>query len=79
MMALAPRLGRQEAHHLVQRLARQAAAGNRSLRETALEDDATVSALGTDRIERALQPDGYLGVAGASIDKAVARWTRRTD
>lgn len=79
MMALAPQLGRHEAHHLVERLVKQAVAGNRSLRETALEDEAAVSALGPDRIERALQPDGYLGVAGASIDEAVARWAcRRT-
>ncbi len=77
MMALAPQLGRHEAHHLVQRLVKRAVAGNRSLREAALEDDTAVSTLGTDRIERVLQPEDYLGVAGESIDEAVARWTRR--
>jgi 3-carboxy-cis,cis-muconate cycloisomerase len=79
MMALAPRLGRLEAHRLVADLARRTITGGPTLRRLAEQDETVLAVLGREGIAEAFRPEAYLGVAGASIDEAVARWTRRRD
>jgi adenylosuccinate lyase/3-carboxy-cis,cis-muconate cycloisomerase len=61
MMAAAPVLGRDHAHHELMRLARSAAAQGKPLAEVAAADPAFAAALGPDALERALDPAAYLG------------------
>jgi adenylosuccinate lyase len=61
MIAAAPVLGRDQAHHELMRLARSAAAQGKTLAEVAAADPAFSSALGADELERALDPAAYLG------------------
>lgn len=79
MMALAPRLGRPEAHRLVADLARRSIAGGAPLRRLAEQDESVLAVLGREGIADALRPEGYLGVAGLSVDDAVARWAQQRD
>jgi 3-carboxy-cis,cis-muconate cycloisomerase len=62
--ALAPRLGRTEAHDVVSE-----AACARSFREALLVDDRT--GLAADELDALLDPAGYLGAAEALVDRAL--------
>ncbi|MCT8972865.1 3-carboxy-cis,cis-muconate cycloisomerase [Microbaculum marinisediminis] len=74
MMALAPTLGRQEAHHVVEAAARRAIAENRPLADICRETDEIVDGLGLEGIATALDPSTYLGIAEATVDTVVSRW-----
>jgi 3-carboxy-cis,cis-muconate cycloisomerase len=69
--ALAPRVGRAEAHAIV-----AAAAGAPSFRE-ALLADARVG-LSADELDVLLDPSGYLGAAEALVDRALAVYAEET-
>ncbi|HTX13072.1 MAG TPA: 3-carboxy-cis,cis-muconate cycloisomerase [Solirubrobacteraceae bacterium] len=69
--ALAPSLGSARAQALVAGAARRAVDEDRSFREVLLEDPAVGDALGAQRLDAALNPAGYLGVAGKLIDRAL--------
>jgi 3-carboxy-cis,cis-muconate cycloisomerase len=71
MIAAAPVLGRDHAHHELMRLARSAAAHGRGLAEVAAADAEFAGALGADELERALDPAAYLGES-ARIARDVA-------
>jgi 3-carboxy-cis,cis-muconate cycloisomerase len=75
MMAAAPVLGRDHAHHELMRLARLAAAEGRSLAEVAAADPDFAGALGREGIELALDPAGYLGES-ADLARAIAEAPR---
>jgi 3-carboxy-cis,cis-muconate cycloisomerase len=72
MLALAPKLGRIEAHHALEALSRRAMVENRHLRELALADPMIAAELGPDLIAQLLDPSRYLGVCEAFIDNALA-------
>jgi len=73
MMGLAPLLGRGEAHHVVHHACDVALAEGIAL-ATALGRDATVSArLTPAQIATLTDPAGYLGMAGAFVDRVLAR------
>jgi 3-carboxy-cis,cis-muconate cycloisomerase len=72
MLALAPKLGRNEAHHTLEALSRQAVAENRQLRDLALADPSIAAQLAPDLIARLFEPSGYLGASEAFIDNALA-------
>jgi 3-carboxy-cis,cis-muconate cycloisomerase len=72
MMASAPVLGRDRAHHELIRLSRAAAAQGVSLAECAGADAALSQALGAEGIERALDPAAYLGESGSIAHRAAA-------
>jgi 3-carboxy-cis,cis-muconate cycloisomerase len=75
-MALAEKLGKAQAHELVEHASRRAAKEQRHLRDL-LGADATVTAhLSPAELDRLFEPDGYLGVAQAFIDRVVQ--TQRT-
>lgn len=74
MMALAPTLGRHEAHHVVEAAARRAIAENRPLADICRETDEIVDGLGLEGIATALDPSTYLGIAEATVDTVVSRW-----
>jgi len=73
-MALAPRLGRQEAHHLVQTASQQAVARKTDLRAAALDDEQIRSALSPEEIDRALDPSAYLGSTDVFVARALASY-----
>jgi 3-carboxy-cis,cis-muconate cycloisomerase len=72
MMALGAKLGRLEAHHLVEAACRRAVAEGRHLRAV-LGDDPTVAAqLDTAALDRLFDPLNYLGAADALISRVLA-------
>ncbi len=77
MMAAAPVLGRDHAHHELIRLARLAVKEGRDLAEVAAADPDFAGALGREGIERALDPAGYLGESG-DLARAIAKASRET-
>lgn len=79
MMALAPHVGRMEAHRLVGDAARRAAASDRTLSEAAREDEAIASRLDADEITAALAPAGYLGAADTFLDAMLHEHERMRD
>ena len=71
-MALAERIGKTEAHHLVEAASKKAGADKKDLRDV-LEADARVTAhLGADRLTKLFEPMAYQGVAQALIDRLLA-------
>jgi 3-carboxy-cis,cis-muconate cycloisomerase len=72
-MALAPRLGRTEAQHLVQAACLHAAERDQSLQQAALEDVHICTVLSPQAIEIALNPTHYLGSADLLINRALQR------
>jgi 3-carboxy-cis,cis-muconate cycloisomerase len=71
MIAAAPVLGRDHAHHELMRLTRSAAAQGRGLAEIAAADPAFADAFGAEELEHALDPTAYLGES-ARIARSVA-------
>ncbi len=71
MMALAPKTGRMKAHHIVEALAKKATAGGLTLAAAASAETAITAHLSQDEIDRALDPQAYLGSADAMIDKVL--------
>ena len=72
MMALAPKIGRSEAHHRVEAASKLALASKRPLGEVAKAEPAIAGNLSAEEIDRALDPGRYLGSAEAMIDAALA-------
>jgi 3-carboxy-cis,cis-muconate cycloisomerase len=77
MLALAPKLGRNEAHHAVEILSRRAAAENRQLGDLALAEASITKELSPKLIEEIFDPSTYLGASQAFIDNALAIHRRR--
>ncbi len=71
-MALAPRLGRQAAHHVVQAASKAAVERSTDLRTAVLDDTQIRSALSTEEIDRALDPAAYLGSSDVFVARALA-------
>jgi 3-carboxy-cis,cis-muconate cycloisomerase len=77
MLALAPKLGRNEAHHAVENLSRRAVAENRQLRDLALAEKSITAELSPARITQIFDPSTYVGASEAFIDNALAIHRRR--
>lgn len=76
--ALAPRTGRQAAHHLVQAACLRALESGNDLRQAALVDEHIHTALSAEEIDEALDPSRYLGSTDALIDRALADYLAMT-
>jgi 3-carboxy-cis,cis-muconate cycloisomerase len=72
MLALAPKMGRREAHQAVEALSRRAVAEKRHLREIALADRRVGAHLEPSAVEALFDPLTYLGAAETFIDRALA-------
>jgi 3-carboxy-cis,cis-muconate cycloisomerase len=72
MLALAPLMGRNEAHHAVEQLSRRAVAENRQLHDLAMADAHVTAHLAPDAIARLFDPSTYLGATQDFIDAALA-------
>jgi 3-carboxy-cis,cis-muconate cycloisomerase len=70
--ALAPSVGRADAQQLVEKAARRSVESGLGFREVLLELPQVRDGLGRDGLDAALDPAGYLGVAGELIDRALA-------
>ena len=73
-MTLAQRLGKDEAHQLVQSVSRRVASDGADLRRAALEGWRVRAVLGPDAIDAALDPAAYLGSTSPLIDRALRRF-----
>lgn len=71
-MALAPTLGRDQAHQLVAALCRQAAAARVPVRELLQGDPTIAGALDDAALDRLLDPVNYLGMAGAFVTRVLS-------
>jgi 3-carboxy-cis,cis-muconate cycloisomerase len=65
------KLGRLEAHDLVEAACRRALEEGKHLREELLRDERIREALSEEGIDATLDPAGYLGAAGAFVDRAL--------
>ena len=79
MMALAPAIGRMEAHHRVEAASKLALARRRPLAEIALAEPAIAGNLSAEEIVRVLNPANYLGSANAMIDAAIVEARREME
>ena len=73
MMGLAPVMGRGEAHHVVNHACDLALAEGLPLAEALLRDQQLAGKLTREEVERLTDPAGYLGAAGAFVDRVLAR------
>ena len=71
---VADRLGRLQAHEVVESAARRAADGGKPFREELLAEPVLREHLSAWEIDAALDPAGYLGSAGPFIDRALERY-----
>jgi len=76
-MALAPSVGKEEAHHLLARACRRAVEEGRSLDDVLTDDPDVTAHLDADEIRARLDPRRYLGQSRAFIDRVLARWDRK--
>ncbi|WEQ50905.1 adenylosuccinate lyase family protein (plasmid) [Komagataeibacter oboediens] len=75
MMALAPKIGRGQAHDMLYKVCRAALEQNRSLAEMLKADDAVTEQLSHRQIDHLTDPARYLGCAGEMIDAVLAHST----
>jgi 3-carboxy-cis,cis-muconate cycloisomerase len=71
-MALAEKIGKSEAHHLVEAASKSAAAGNKELREVLMQDPKVALHLDAGKIAALFEPMAYQGVSQALIDRLLA-------
>ncbi len=72
-VALSGSIGRPAAQKLVEEAVSRSVRDGRSLRDVLIELPEVAEGLGTERLDAALEPERYLGVTGALIDRALAR------
>jgi 3-carboxy-cis,cis-muconate cycloisomerase len=74
MMGLAPQIGRNHAHKLVQAVANRAIDAGLTLREGLLTEPEVTDRLSKAEIDALLEPANYTGSAGAMVDAVIARY-----
>jgi 3-carboxy-cis,cis-muconate cycloisomerase len=70
--ALADKIGKSEAHHLVEAMSRKALAEKKHLRDVLAEDPKVTSLLSPEKIAALLEPKTYQGTSQALIDRLLA-------
>jgi 3-carboxy-cis,cis-muconate cycloisomerase len=71
-MALAEKIGKSEAHHLVEAASKKAVADKKDLREVLTKDPKVAAHLDAARIARLFEPMAYQGVSQTLIDRLLA-------
>jgi 3-carboxy-cis,cis-muconate cycloisomerase len=71
MMGLAPRTGRNEAHHLVAKACAKAIESDRPLYDVLLETKEVAGPLGAEKLKALTDPANYLGAAQAMVDRVL--------
>jgi 3-carboxy-cis,cis-muconate cycloisomerase len=77
MMTLGERIGRGEAHHLLETASRKAIAERRHLRDVLANDEHITRHLDEGTLKRLFDPLAYLGSAQQFVDRALAAYRRR--
>jgi 3-carboxy-cis,cis-muconate cycloisomerase len=70
--ALAEKIGKSDAHHLIEAAVKKAVAGKQHLRDVLTSDPNVTAHLGADRIAKLFDPMAYQGVSQALIDRLLA-------
>ncbi|TMB02768.1 MAG: 3-carboxy-cis,cis-muconate cycloisomerase, partial [Deltaproteobacteria bacterium] len=78
-MALAARVGRSQAHEIVERASRRAAESGRQLREVLAEDPAAAKHLPAKDLAEVFDPRNWLGESAALVDRVLAERRRRRE
>jgi 3-carboxy-cis,cis-muconate cycloisomerase len=71
-MALAEKIGKRDAHHLVEAASKKAVAGKKHLRDVLTEDPKLAANLSADKLTKLFEPMAYQGVSQALIDRLLA-------
>jgi 3-carboxy-cis,cis-muconate cycloisomerase len=71
-MALAEKIGKSEAHRLVEAASKKAITGKKGLREVLTTDPKVTAHLGADRLAKLFEPMAYQGASQALIDRLLA-------
>src|SRR5438067_10452664 len=71
-MALAEKIGKSDAHHLVEAASKRAVAEKKHLRDVLTADARTAAQLDADRIAELFEPMAYQGASQALIDRLLA-------
>jgi 3-carboxy-cis,cis-muconate cycloisomerase len=70
--ALAEKIGKSDAHHLMEAATKKAVAGKKHLREVMAKDSRIAAQLSADQLTKLLEPMAYQGVSQALIDRLLA-------
>ncbi len=70
--ALAEKIGKRDAHHLVEAASKQAVAGKQHLRDVLTSDSKVTAQLGAEAIAKLFEPMAYQGASQALIDRLLA-------
>jgi 3-carboxy-cis,cis-muconate cycloisomerase len=70
--ALAEKIGKSEAHHLVEAASKKAVAEKKELRDVLAGDSKVAAHLGADKLTKLFEPMAYQGVSQALIDRLLA-------
>jgi 3-carboxy-cis,cis-muconate cycloisomerase len=71
-MALAEKIGKSEAHHLVEAASKKAVANKKDLRQVLAADPGVTAHLSAERLTQLFEPMGYQGVSQTLIDRLLA-------
>jgi 3-carboxy-cis,cis-muconate cycloisomerase len=71
-MALAEKIGKSEAHHLVEAASKKAVTEKKGLRDVLTKDPKVVAHLNADKLTKLFEPMAYQGVSQALIDRLLA-------
>jgi 3-carboxy-cis,cis-muconate cycloisomerase len=71
-MALAAKIGKSDAHHLIETASKKAAADKKHLRDVLTADSKITAQLGADHIAKLFEPMAYQGASQALIDRLLA-------
>jgi 3-carboxy-cis,cis-muconate cycloisomerase len=71
-MALAERIGKREAHHLVEAATKKAVSDKKDLRDVLAEDQQVTTHLDAGKLAALFEPTAYQGVSQPLIDRLLA-------
>jgi 3-carboxy-cis,cis-muconate cycloisomerase len=71
-MALAEKIGKSEAHHLVEAASKKAVTGKKALRDVLTKDPKVTAHLSADKLAKLFEPMAYQGASQALIDRLLA-------
>ena len=71
-MALAEKIGKSAAHHLVEAASKKAVAEKKGLRDVLTKYPDVVTHLGADKLTKLFEPMAYQGISQALIDRLLA-------
>jgi 3-carboxy-cis,cis-muconate cycloisomerase len=75
-MALAEKLGKRDAHHLIEAASKKAVAEKKHLRDILADDSQVIALLGGDGLAKLFEPMAYQGASQALIDRLLASLDR---